>query len=83
MAGIPWRELTINPQDIQGYATLRYLRRHCRPMLSESAADDLADFFDDDITPNIRTNRLSIIDSKQRQLKVRSLDRSYTLNSTG
>ncbi|GBP13070.1 hypothetical protein EVAR_71284_1 [Eumeta japonica] len=33
------RQCYISPVDIKGYAQLRSLRRHCRPVLSESAAE--------------------------------------------
>ncbi|XP_059617891.1 rapamycin-insensitive companion of mTOR [Phlebotomus argentipes] len=71
LTGVPIRENTISPQDLEGYAKLRSLRRHQRPMLSESAADELAEMMDDVI---LRTNKLELSD-QQRSLKVRSLDR--------
>uniref|UniRef100_A0A1B0D905 Rapamycin-insensitive companion of mTOR domain-containing protein n=1 Tax=Phlebotomus papatasi TaxID=29031 RepID=A0A1B0D905_PHLPP len=71
LTGVPIRENTISPQDLEGYAKLRSLRRHQRPMLSESAADELAEMMEDVI---LRTNKLEIND-QQRSLKVRSLDR--------
>ncbi|GAB0093446.1 rapamycin-insensitive companion of mTOR [Sergentomyia squamirostris] len=71
LTGVPIRENTISPQDLEGYAKLRSLRRHQRPMLSESAADELAEMMDDVI---LRTNKLDLND-QQRSLKVRSLDR--------
>ncbi|XP_055685205.1 rapamycin-insensitive companion of mTOR [Lutzomyia longipalpis] len=71
LTGVPIRENTISPQDLEGYAKLRSLRRHQRPMLSESAADELAEMMEDVI---LRTNKLDLSD-QQRSLKVRSLDR--------
>lgn len=71
LTGVPIRENTISPQDLEGYAKLRSLRRHQRPMLSESAADELAEMMEDVI---LRTNKLELND-QQRSLKVRSLDR--------
>lgn len=68
----------LSPQDMQGYATLRSLRKHSRPVLSESAADELAEIFDNDIeTPQLRPRKLTISES-QRKIKVRSLDRHST-----
>lgn len=83
LVGTTLRENSLSPQDIQGYATLRSLRKHSRPVLSESAADELADIIDRDLTTTttttsiIRTRKLSIGES-QRKLKVRSLDRHST-----
>lgn len=71
LTGAHFRETTISPQDAQGYAKLRSIRRYQRPQLSESAADELAEIID---TNQIRTNRLAINQSNRR-LKVRSLDR--------
>lgn len=76
LTGAYFRETTISPQDAQGYAKLRSIRRYQRPQLSESAADELAEIID----TNIRsTNRLSVTQS-QRRLKVRSLDRHSTFD---
>lgn len=41
-----FRFFPLSPQDIKGYATLRSIKRHYRPVLSESAADDIADYID-------------------------------------
>lgn len=79
LTGVSLRENTLTPQDLQGYATLRSLRRHCRPMLSESAADELADIIEVDTV--LRSNKLGI-GEQQRKLKVRSLDRQCSLIST-
>lgn len=79
LTGVSLRENTLTPQDLQGYATLRSLRRHCRPMLSESAADELADIIEVDTV--LRSNKLGIGD-QQRKLKVRSLDRQCSLISS-
>lgn len=78
LTGISLRENTLTPQDLQGYATLRSLRRHCRPMLSESAADELADIIEVDAV--MRTNKLGI-GEQQRKLKVRSLDRQCSITT--
>lgn len=63
LTGASFRETTISPQDETGYAKLRSIRRNTRPLLSESAADELAEV--------IHGSKLS----EQRRLKVRSLDR--------
>lgn len=63
LTGASFRETTISPQDETGYAKLRSIRRNTRPLLSESAADELAEV--------IHGSKLS----QQRRLKVRSLDR--------
>lgn len=69
LTGANFRETTISPQDAQGYAKLRSIRRYQRPQLSESAADELAEIID---SSQIRSNRLSV---PSRRIKVRSLDR--------
>lgn len=71
LTGAHFRETTISPQDAQGYAKLRSIRRYQRPQLSESAADELAEIID---SSQIRSNRLTVPQS-HRRLKVRSLDR--------
>lgn len=71
LTGAHFRETTISPQDAQGYAKLRSIRRYQRPQLSESAADELAEIIDSN---QIRSNRLTV-PSSHRRLKVRSLDR--------
>ena len=78
------RESVMTPQDLQGYTLLRSLRRHCRPMLSESAADELAEIIDsnninDTMQISLRGQRGNLKNDQQRKLKVRSLDRHYTL----
>jgi hypothetical protein len=66
---------TMTPRDVQGYNTLRSLRRW--PQLSESAADDYNDLMTS--PPSlVRSNRLSSLTSSQRKMKVRSLDRHYS-----
>lgn len=72
LTGAHFRETTISPQDAQGYAKLRSIRRYQRPQLSESAADELAEIIDGN---QIRSNRLTIPQNSHRRLKVRSLDR--------
>lgn len=41
LTGLPVRDIKINPQDVHGYAKIRHIKRNQRPMLSESAAEDL------------------------------------------
>lgn len=41
LTGLPVRDVKINPQDVQGYAKIRHIKRNQRPVLSESAAEDL------------------------------------------
>lgn len=77
LTGASFRESTISPQDAQGYAKLRSIRRYQRPMLSESAADELAEIIDS----NIRSSNKMSIGQQQRRLKVRSLDRHSNLVS--
>lgn len=77
LTGASFRENSLSPQDLQGYAKLRSIRRHQRPMLSESAADELAELIDgNDVTT--RSHKKSM-GQDQRQLKVRSLDRQSNL----
>lgn len=76
LTGASFRENTLSPQDLQGYAKLRSIRKHQRPMLSESAAEELADIIDASVTT--RSNK-KILGQDQRQLKVRSLDRQSNL----
>lgn len=75
LTGASFRESTISPQDAQGYAKLRSIRRYQRPMLSESAADELAEIIN---TDSRSSNKLNI-GQQQRRLKVRSLDRHSNL----
>lgn len=77
LTGASFRESTISPQDAQGYAKLRSIRRYQRPMLSESAADELAEIIDS----NIRSSNKLTISHPNRRLKVRSLDRHSNLVS--
>lgn len=77
LTGASFRESTISPQDAQGYAKLRSIRRYQRPMLSESAADELAEIIDS----NVRSSNKLTIGQQQRRLKVRSLDRHSNLVS--
>lgn len=77
LTGASFRESTISPQDAQGYAKLRSIRRYQRPMLSESAADELAEIIDS----NSRSSSKLSIGQQQRRLKVRSLDRHSNLVS--
>ncbi|XP_058444874.1 rapamycin-insensitive companion of mTOR [Malaya genurostris] len=82
----------MSAQDIQGYHTLRILRQRCRPMLSESAADELAEIMDDtmaSMTSSSSTSTISrfrlraskSLSEQQRKLRVRSLDRNSSVNA--
>lgn len=78
LTGASFRETTLSPQDVEGSAQWRKLRIHQRPMLSESAAEELADIIADDAN-----NKLSSSVGKNqhnRKLKVRSLDRRSDLS---
>lgn len=93
LTGLPLRESNvISAQDLHGYHTLRILRRRCRPMLSESAADELAEMMDDamaSVTSSSSTSTISrfrlraskSITEQNRKLKVRSLDRNCSFNA--
>ena len=49
LTGTPIRDTSqLTDQDIHGYKKLRTIRKNFRPMLSESAADDLADIFENE-----------------------------------
>lgn len=74
-------------QDIHGYKKLRQIRRNLRPLLSESAVDDLADIFENDANGKVvssigtsstastsGTTRLFILDPK-RKLHSRNVER--------
>lgn len=77
LTGASFRETTLSPQDVQGYAQLRKIRSNQRPMLSESAADELAEIIDgNDVLAG--TSKLSF-GQQQRRLKVRSLDRHSSI----
>lgn len=75
LTGASFREYSLSPQDAQGYAKLRSIRRYQRPMFSESAADELADIIDNNVSIS---NKLTI-EQQPRRLKVRSLDRHSNL----
>ena len=80
LTGAPIRDANqLTPQDLQGYRKLRQIRRNLRPMLSESAADDLADIFEHHENITFRANKY--VSDTQRKLKVRSLDRQYSFSS--
>lgn len=80
MTGAPIRDHNLlTPEDLQGYKKLRAIRRNLRPMWSESAADDLANIYENE-TVTIRPSRLN---ESKRKIKVRSLERQYSLNVTG
>lgn len=72
LTGASFRESTLSPQDVKGYAQLRKIRSNQRPMLSESAADELAEIIDG--SGPAGTGDLY---AQQRRLKVRSLDRHF------
>lgn len=75
LIGTSYLQTSISPLDIEGYAKLRSLRRHCRPVLSESAAAELADIINrNEIFGSFRRRKSSLGES-QKKLKVRSLDR--------
>lgn len=78
LTGASFRENTLSPQDVHGYEKVRWIRRHQRPMLSESAADELAEIIDG---VEVMQRKLSTSNGgqDQRQLKVRSLDRQSNL----
>ncbi|XP_058831401.1 rapamycin-insensitive companion of mTOR [Topomyia yanbarensis] len=93
LSGIPLRKSNMmSAQDLHGYHTLRILRRRCRPMLSESAADELAEIMDDtmaSVTSSSSTSTISrfrlraskSLSEQQRKLRVRSLDRNSGVNA--
>ncbi|XP_055526616.1 rapamycin-insensitive companion of mTOR [Wyeomyia smithii] len=93
LTGLPLREANLmSAQDLYGYHTLRILRRRCRPMLSESAADELAEMMDETMTSVTSSSSTSTISrfrlraskslsEQQRKLKVRSLDRNCSFNA--
>lgn len=79
LTGASFIENSLSRQDLEGYKKLRSIRRHQRPMLSESAADELAGLMDgNDVTTRL-SHRKSMGGHDQRQLKVRSLDRQSNL----
>lgn len=54
LTGLPVRDVKINPQDVHGIAKIRHIKRNQRPVVSESAAEDLmrminVGLFDDDL----------------------------------
>ncbi|XP_017064890.1 rapamycin-insensitive companion of mTOR [Drosophila eugracilis] len=69
---------TLSPMSMKGYAQLRSLRQHSRPVFSESSTEfyDFADIID---TPEVRMRKPDWTQSNRR-LKVRSLDRQPKLN---
>lgn len=80
VVGTSYLQNAISPVDIRGYAQLRSLRRHCRPVLSESAAElyDIVDRMELLSFASFRPRKSSFGDS-QRKMKVRSLDRQTSL----
>lgn len=80
LIGTTYLPTPISHLDFEGYAKLRTLRRHCRPVLSESAADEIAEIIDrNEIYATFRQKKSSISDL-HRKMKVRSLDRHTSLN---
>ncbi|XP_068141210.1 LOW QUALITY PROTEIN: rapamycin-insensitive companion of mTOR [Drosophila tropicalis] len=70
----------LSPMAMKGYAQLRTLRAHSRPVFSESAAE-LYDFMDIvDRAEGGRTRKYSWGESQRRSVKVRSFDRQTMLN---
>lgn len=80
LVGSSYLQNAISPVDIKGYAQLRSLRRHCRPVLSESAAElyDIVDRMELLSFASFRPRKSSFGES-QRKMKVRSLDRQTSL----
>ncbi|XP_055600389.1 rapamycin-insensitive companion of mTOR isoform X2 [Uranotaenia lowii] len=92
LTGLPLKETNVmSVQDAYGYQTMRILRRRCRPMLSESAAEELAEIIDDAMSSVKSYSSTSTISfqfrlrtsksEQQRKLKVRSLDRTSSFNA--
>lgn len=78
LTGTPIREVvSLTDQDIHGYQVLRRIRRSARPMLSESATDDLADIFEN--VENVQPERANIFNNLsitgKRKLHSRNIDR--------
>ncbi|XP_044316925.1 rapamycin-insensitive companion of mTOR [Drosophila rhopaloa] len=67
---------TLSPMAMKGYAQLRSLRAHSRPVFSESSAEFYAETLD---TPEVQMRRPDWSQSNRR-LKVRSLDRQPKLS---
>lgn len=80
LAGTSYLQNAISPVDLKGSAQLRWLRRHCRPVLSESATDlyEILDRKDLLSYASFRPRKSSWSES-QRHMKVRSLDRQSSL----
>lgn len=77
LTGASIRESSLlSEQDVHGYKKLRQIRRNLRPMLSESAADDLADIFENE--GNSRTSGRTLISQfalDKRKLNNRNIER--------
>lgn len=80
LVGTSYLHNAISPADIKGYAQLRSLRRHCRPVLSESSTElyDIIDRIDLLSYASFRPRKSSFGDSSRKN-KVRSLDRQTSL----
>ncbi|XP_011293825.1 rapamycin-insensitive companion of mTOR isoform X1 [Musca domestica] len=79
LAGGSYSHNAISPLDMKGYAQVRSLRRHCRPVLSESGAElyDIVDRIDLLSYSSFRYRKSSFGESRKN--KVRSLDRQTSL----
>lgn len=85
LTGTPIRDTSqLSDQDVHGYKKLRQIRRNLRPMLSESAADDLADIFENE--NNSRTSGRTLLNTftldPKRRLHSRNVERQ-TINLSG
>ncbi|XP_030382024.1 rapamycin-insensitive companion of mTOR [Scaptodrosophila lebanonensis] len=77
LLGTSYLQHALSPLGMKGYAQLRLLRAHSRPVFNESAAIlyDIIDIKDREMRP-----RKSSWGESQRRTKVRSLDRQAFLN---
>lgn len=86
LTGTPIRDTSqLTDQDIHGYKKLRTIRKNFRPMLSESAADDLADIFENEgnVRASGRTPLLPIhFTLDRRKQQSRNIERQ-TVNLSG
>ncbi|CRK92792.1 CLUMA_CG006294, isoform A [Clunio marinus] len=86
LTGTPIRDTSqLTDQDVHGYKKLRQIRRNLRPMLSESAADDLADIYENEGNGRsaVRTLLPSFsLDSKRRNILSRNIERQ-SVNISG
>lgn len=85
LTGTPIRDTSrFTDQDVHGYKKLISIRRNLRPMLSESAADDLADIYEDDTNgkPAGRSLLPTFVVDAKRKLHSRNIERQ-TVNVAG